>query len=365
MSTTFASLSSSGSATVNFAAPNVGTLGNGGDTAAVYFTQAPALVNGIIGGWAVVNGADFAGYTAASGVAAPNVNGVPNYTNTNNLGAAGATDNVNLTQSVHSTGRGRSTPWRSGRRARATYVSLAATGTDVFTIGSGGFSINNSGNQIVNVAGGILTSGTGSAPSSLYLYSNTTTNTPVIYSQIANNASGGAVSLVKSGAGALSLQDLLFIPSTSAWASGTGTVSVTNAAGVFAGEVIGGGNNLPASATVTAISGNVITMSSTATGAGNSGTWISFAPAQVATTVTAGTNTVALTLASTQGWTTGMAVGGTGIPAATTITGITLLSGSNYQLTLSNNATASGTPTLSYGASRTPTPAIRSLTRAR
>ena len=77
LSATFVSLSQTPGATINFAAPtNGGTLGAGGETAAVYFSSAPALTNGIIGGWAVVNGADFASYSAVGGVTAPGVNGV-------------------------------------------------------------------------------------------------------------------------------------------------------------------------------------------------------------------------------------------------------------------------------------------------
>jgi autotransporter-associated beta strand protein len=47
-----------------------GTLGTGGSNPGVMFTSAPATTNGVIGGWATVGGANFAGYDPANGVVA-------------------------------------------------------------------------------------------------------------------------------------------------------------------------------------------------------------------------------------------------------------------------------------------------------
>ncbi len=58
---TFASLTRSGSATVNFT--NSGTLGLGGTSNTIAFLTAPANDDGILGGWATVNFTDFARYT--------------------------------------------------------------------------------------------------------------------------------------------------------------------------------------------------------------------------------------------------------------------------------------------------------------
>ena len=229
----------------------------------------------------------------------------------------------------------------------ATYVSLN-TASDTLTLGSGGLLLNDAQTKGINFAGGNLTAGTSSAAATLYLYSNV--NTPTIYSAITNNTAGGGVSVVKSGAGNLTLTGELTMATTTGWASGAGSISVPSTTGLFAGETIGGGNGLTAGATIVSFSGNSVNMSLNTSGSTGAGTWMVFSPAQVVSTETAGSNQLTLGLASTQGWTPGMAVGGSGIPAATTITGITSVSGSTYTVTLSNNATANGSPTLSYGA---------------
>ncbi len=344
---TFASLNQTTGATINFA-PNSGALGGGLDNAYVYFNSAPALTNNIIAGWAVVNdstGSNFATYTAA-GVVALGGNGAAAYTGS--ILVSAGTDNVSSGAS-NSNIPGHTINSFAIRSPGGQVFENLNTATDMLTLGTGGLLINDAQNKGVFISGGQLSAGTSSAPAALYVYSNA--NTPSIYSQITNNSNGGPVSLVKSGAGNLTLIGQLTMAETSAWASGAGTINVQSSSGLFAGEVIAGGNGLAAGATVLSYTGNIVTMSANTTGAGAVGNWIEFDPAQVVTTTTQGSNQVTLTLASTQGWTTGMAVGGSGIPAGTTITGMSLISGSSYALTLSNSATVtSSSGTLSYGA---------------
>ena len=305
-----------------------------------------ATTNGILGGWAVYNGTSFAAYTAAQGVGALGAAGFPAYA-TDALTGGTAGDNININATVANvTGRTINSLTVSSPGGTP-YVSLN-TLADTLTLGSGGLLVNDSKNVGVSIGGGILTAGTSNMAASLYVFENSTTGSQMLYSQIANNTAGGSVSLVKSGPGPLTLDGLPFMASSGTWASGATTIPVPGSAKLFYGEVLGG-DGLTGQL-VQSFTGATITLSSTAAAsAGGAGIWISFSPATLTTSTTAGSNQVTLALASTQGWTTGMAVGGTGIPAGTTISAIAL-SGTNYALTLSQSATATGTPTLTYGA---------------
>jgi len=118
---TIPSLTVNAGATLNFTSSGAGALGTpystnvstgytqGGYVAAptsaprIVITAAPTVTNGIIGGWATVNGTDWATYIAPNnptyagygGVMALGTGSIPGYTySANAIGAAGATDNV-------------------------------------------------------------------------------------------------------------------------------------------------------------------------------------------------------------------------------------------------------------------------------
>ena len=99
-----------------------------------------ATTNGILGGWAIVNGSDFASYTAAQGVGRHGGPGFAGYTG--NAGTAGArTDNVNVTATVANV-TGRTINSLAIRDPGAmTYVNLN-TLADTLTLGTGGLLIN-------------------------------------------------------------------------------------------------------------------------------------------------------------------------------------------------------------------------------
>ena len=96
----------------------------------------------------------------------------------------------------------------------------------------------------MNIGGGMLTAGSGSAAASLYLYENTTTATDALYSQITNNSTGGSVSLVKSGTGTLRLHGQGVMAATGTWASGATTITVPSTANCSTVKLIGGGGGL-------------------------------------------------------------------------------------------------------------------------
>ena len=106
---------------------------------------------------------------------------------------------------------------------------------------------------------GTLTAGTGGA-TDLVIYNNQ--NTITINSVIADNG-GGVVSLVKSGAGTLTLQPSLFV-TNAANTAGSAVVTVPDATGVTAGMAVGGPGILGGT-TVLSVVGNVITLSAATT----------------------------------------------------------------------------------------------------
>ncbi len=340
-----ASLTPSASGSLNITT-NAGTLGQWGGNGHVFINgSGTATTDGMLGGNIVINGTDFASYLATQGVGALGTTNFPGYSG-NALTAGVPTDNINMGASALNV-TARTVNSLAIRAPGAAVWTSLNTLADELTLNSGGLLVNDSQTKGVNIGGGILTSGTTSAASPLYAYINS--NTTTVYSQIANNTYGGVVSVVKSGPGTLTLGSLALM--NTSWANGSGTISVPGTTGLFAGEVIEGGNGLPNGATLVSWTGSTITLSQSTTAAGTNN-WLEFAPATLATSTTAGNNVVTLTLASTQGWTSGMAVGGTGIPAGTVVApnGISLVSGTTYALTLSNSATATGSPTLSYGA---------------
>ena len=130
----------------------------------------------MIGGWAIVNGADFASYSATQGVGAIGSGALPAYSPVR-LRPSVPTDNVSVTATVPTSWRRTVNSACDSRSRHATaYVNLN-TATDVLTLGSGGLLINDSGNHGVYISGGILTAGTSSVPASLYVFANTSGNT--------------------------------------------------------------------------------------------------------------------------------------------------------------------------------------------
>ena len=153
---------------------------------------APTLVNGIIGGWAIASGTDFA---TVSGTGL-NVVAYSGYTPSTGdfTGTTTAINNVKLTL------------------ASGTTVTLASSGTvnSLYLVNSGTGTLNLGGNTLDIVTGGILdngggsrnwikngvlTAGTSSAPAELVfnLFSNSAFTLGAV---IADNAQGGSVSVV-------------------------------------------------------------------------------------------------------------------------------------------------------------------------
>jgi autotransporter-associated beta strand protein len=318
------------------------TIGLTGANPQVFVSQlngsaftASNLTNNIIGGWAIANnGLDFASYTNAAGVGGLSITGFPAYSGT--LAAGTATDNVSVTATAQNV-TGRTINSLAVRAPGAATTIGLSTPADILNIGTGDLLINDSGNKGVSIQGGQLTAGGGATgPASLYIF--TAANTQTIFNQIVNNGSN-VVSLVRSGGGTITLTPEI-IETTSPTA--TTSLTVPSASSLIVGMTVTGTGF--SGQTITAIAGNVLTLSSAPTAGTNIQT--TFVPPAAAST-TNGTNTVTTaTTAFTP--TVGMAVGGTGVPGGTTITAVSGSSGA-WTLTLSNPV-AAGTPTLTYGA---------------
>ncbi|MEA3212062.1 MAG: hypothetical protein QOE70_5119 [Chthoniobacter sp.] len=340
----------SNSAAINFPNNTGVTLGQTAGNPHIFLAKlngnnfaAANLTNGIIGGWAISNGADFSSYTDAAGVVAlGGVNGSPAYSGTA-LGAGVLTDNINTTATVQSV---------TGRTINSLAVRAPAAGTtiglfdasQVLNIATGGLLINTA--QTVAIQGGQLTAGGAAAtPASLYIWNNGA-GAQTINSQIVNNAASGAVvSLVRSGGGTITLTPQI-VDTVATITAATATFNVNNTAGLFVGMAVSG-TGIPASEFITGISGNTITITTGTGVAAGTNIQTTFAPpASPATSGTTINSTTVTTAANAfAGGATfvpvvGMAIGGPNIPGGTTIASFTGTNAAGFTFTLSQPAIA-------------------------
>ncbi|WP_396274880.1 beta strand repeat-containing protein, partial [Hyphomonas sp.] len=205
---TLASLTRQTGTSVNFTGTNLG-LNNYTATGVqgnsnLFITSAPTLSNNLIGGWAVVNGVDFATYTAAGGVGALGSGGTfANYDGLLMPAATRPTYNIRLTAA----GAVPAIPYQLNALnlvgVGLTFTSDASA--NALNLVSGGLLKSGASASIgATTAGqrGVLTSGgsTASLASELLIFN--AANTLTINSQIVNNGAAGATTaLVLSGAG--------------------------------------------------------------------------------------------------------------------------------------------------------------------
>ena len=187
--------------TVNFV--NVGTpvndlYGYGATAAGRVWLTAPTLVNGILGGWATVNGTDFATYGTA-GVASPGQNGTAVGYTALPLALANATDNVSYTGTLATAFSSRTI--NSLRVYNNNLVVPMASATDTLTLASGGLLSANNNNQWIT--GGQISAGyTANTAADLFTWVNQ--DITHVTSAIINNGAG-ALTLHKAGPGTLGL----------------------------------------------------------------------------------------------------------------------------------------------------------------
>ena len=349
-------------------ASNLQTL-NGGANPQILFTAAPTVTNSIIGGWAVINGADFAGYrstidpiTGAIGVGnlGFSANGQTSFGNYANSLEAG-TANDNTTSSVNNatitdiTSRTVNSIRISRTDASGPAQFLMRSMAQLISVTSGGILTNQNG-QAVNFLNGRMTAGT-TANSAVYVWANN--GTTQFLNRFENNG-GGAVSFVKSGPATVGLRveprlDVNITTSGSPLVTTEGANS-TGAAGV-PGVVVGMGfvssiMGMPTGSIVTEVnSGTTYTISqNVGTGTGTNANQTMTAPVtQVigGLSLTAGAATVTVPAGTIvyPGMSVTTAAGSTGVLAANS----TVLSVSGTTVTLSANATTAGAARLLFG----------------
>ncbi|MEA3209118.1 MAG: hypothetical protein QOE70_2175 [Chthoniobacter sp.] len=199
-------------AIVNFTSAGTNAnLGDVGGSPAIFLTQLDGvpfsstnLVNGIIGGWAVVAGSEFASYVNAQGISRLSGTGYPGYGSTD-VTAATATQNVNdgTTRTIAASKTVNSLRMAPGAAQTITLGSAGVGAT--LTIASGGLLTN--ANFAIGFAQGDTTglaSAITSGTSELDVFVNQSTTT--ISTKIVNGVGPAAtLSLVKSGPAALTL----------------------------------------------------------------------------------------------------------------------------------------------------------------
>ena len=205
---------------VNFSGTNLGQ--NGFATTQVFLNQVnggstvSSLSNGILGGWATVNGTDFAGYVTSNGtqggVGALNTLGFPYYSANLLSGTTAIADNINVNATVTMAAGAKTI--NSLRIAGAYNLTIGTT--DTLTLSTGGLLANGAS----TISGGTITSGT----SELFAY----TNAAVTISSV---LSGTGVSLVKGGASTLTLSGTNTFTGTLYANQGTTTLNATGANG--------------------------------------------------------------------------------------------------------------------------------------
>ncbi|MCX6850547.1 MAG: autotransporter-associated beta strand repeat-containing protein [Verrucomicrobia bacterium] len=339
---------------------------NQGANPQIVITSAPTLVNGIIGGWAVINGADFASYrstvdpiTGAFGVGnlGFSTNGQTPFGgySANAITAGVAADNINTGGGVSDITARTINSWAVRNTAASAAASVLFRSMDqLLTIGTGGILTNNNGQQ-VNFLNGRMTAGT-TANSTIYAFANN--GTTQFLSRLENNG-GGAVNFVKSGGATVAIR---VEPRLSFASSTTGSSLVTTAGANSTGQtgvaglVVGMGLNagvvgIPASSIITQInSGTTLTVSqNVTTGTATAADTTFTAPTTEVLgnlNVTSGSATVTVPAGTVvyPGMVVSTAVGSTGTLAANT----TVISVSGNTVTLSANATGTGSATLLF-----------------
>ena len=261
-------------------AANVQVLINGGYTGTGLANT--LNTNGIMGGWATVNGTDWAVYLATTD-SATGAHGVGNLgASTTVNGVVQTPYGVYSTNAINTAGTGVPTD--------NIFANAAATGITARTINSlkvGAFLLTGNGlDQTVSInSGGILTTGAATfqggrytagtaANASMYVYANS--GTDVMYSQVVDTI-GGGMSLVKSGSAQLSLGVAPIVAvnsSTVSSATAPSIATVPSTAGLVVGELLPAAiNNIPANSIITAItSGTQFTVNTTVGTAGATAT---------------------------------------------------------------------------------------------
>ena len=300
---TFASLARNAGTTVNFSGTNLGQQGN--NARIVFSSPLSSVSGGALGAWAIANSTDYAAYNTGNGVGVVGTGGFVDY-------SAGF-------------GAGKITQLQAGTNSiLTTQLPAGTTTTDLLQFAGNNF--NNltfaAGSDALNLAqGGILRSNNSFG---------TSIGTPTVRGNIT------------SGTGELVVFDNASANPTFANAAttiGSPVVTGLNTSGLVVGMSVTNAN-FPAGTKVVSIDNSgQVTLSNNATAT---------AATQTLTVAMDGGSTTntspVVTMASTVGISPGMTLTGTGIPANSYVVSVD----SATQVTLSQNATATATGTITF-----------------
>lgn len=271
----------SSGATINFQ-QNYGFVGAVGNTSTAirnFITNvngsALALNDGILGGWAIVNGDHFATYNASTGIGAYSntSDGFANY-ESGDATTATATQNVNDGAARTFTTSKTINSWRTAAGAAVTMTFNSGV---ALTIDSGGLLINNNNTTSFSAAQGAFNNAITSNSGELVAFVNQNTagiNIPIT----------GSINFVKSGGGSMNLRPEASYAGTVT--SGSDTVTMTSTAGLVVGQPVSG-TGIPANTTISAVSPTSITLSNQAS-AGATAVTVGFGNSYSGTTFTHG-----------------------------------------------------------------------------
>lgn len=225
---TFASFGTrAAGATLNFTGGSLGTTQN-----KLVFTS--GLADGFLGGWAT-NGNDFVKYVAGTGIIA--MSGTDYLT----TAATGWTSSVHAKPSADQT---LSASYDVASLNLAAGIDIAL-GTNNLTTLSGGLiksggTVDGTGTSVSNITGtGKLTAGNTTAAAELFV--RVTGANLIVSAVVGDNAAGGAVSLVKAGAGTIDLKSANSYTGSTYFNEGTILISHADALGVGGSLVFNGG----------------------------------------------------------------------------------------------------------------------------
>lgn len=307
MDLSIANLVRNAGTTVNFTGTNLGQQGN--NARITFGSDLPTILDGALGPWAIANSTDFAAYNSGNGVGVVGQGGFTGYSGS--FGAGLITEIPAVVPSTTMIPAGTTTTGMLKIAGNTTNNIAFANGTATLNLAEGG--LLRSSNVFDTTIGttttrGVLTAGGTEASGlrELIVFNNATGN-PTFTNP---NTAGGIV-------------------------AGSPVVIMNSTVGIRVGMTLTNGN-FPAGTTVVSVdSPTQMTLSNNATTSAQNQTFTGGAYLSGATTA----NSAVVTMNSTVGLAPGMTFTGTNVPAGTYIVSVD----SATQVTLSQNATTTGT----------------------
>lgn len=201
---TFSSLTANAGATVNFTGANLGDLADVSRNQ-ILFTSAPSLPNGIIGGYATLNGLEWATYVADADTttagAQPSVSPLAAYTS--NPAESGFLTTLNVKQTTGTTTLAANRVINSLNLAQSAATILDIGAAQKLNVESGGILVSGAFNSTIQ--NGTLTAGTGTGGDLFFHTYSPAGSVLTVSSVIDDDGIGNVVNITKAGTGEMLL----------------------------------------------------------------------------------------------------------------------------------------------------------------